>query len=264
MNSMGRVLIEKAAYENGWERTLSANGASVVVASARHPANAEITLAGDEQYWVRVYSESVTTEIARVWPIDQRQRFRVESRTELARLLQRAAQLALALPPGAEVQYREQVEHLSEQGLGETEALRLTRQRIGQDVYRRALMDYWGGACAVTGIALPAALRASHARGWAECESDAQRLDVFNGFLLVANLDALFDQGLVSFLDNGTMICSEQLSRTELHALGLKMNAKLRWLANGHLAYLAWHRASRFLSKVLTLQPGTTTTHGPP
>ena len=24
--------------------------------------------------------------------------------------------------------------------------------------------------------------------------------------------------------------------------------SKLRWLANGHLAYLAWHRANRFLS----------------
>lgn len=246
MNNMGRVLIEKAAYENGWERTLSANGSSVVVASARHPANAEISLAGDEQYWVRVYSEPVTTEIARVWPVDPSQRFKVESRTELARLLQRAALLALALPPGAEAQYREQVQHLAEQGLGETEALRLTRQRIGQDVYRRALIDYWGGACAVTGIALPAVLRASHARGWAECESDAQRLDVFNGFLLVANLDALFDQGLVSFQDDGVIICSRQVSESSLNAMGLEADARLRWRANGHLPYLEWHRARKF------------------
>lgn len=246
MNTLGRVLIEKSAYENGWERTLTATVSSVVVASARHPATAEITLTGNEQYGVRVDSESVTSELAREWGSVQKHGFKVESRAELARMLQRAAQLALALPPGAEEQYRKQMEELSAQGLGETEMLRLTRQRIGQDIYRRALMSYWGGACAATGIALPVVLRASHARPWAECESDAQRLDVFNGFLLVANLDALFDQGLVSFLDDGTMICASRISQTSLQALGLGADTRLRWLADGHLAFLAWHRANKF------------------
>lgn len=247
MSTLGSVLIEKAAYENGWERTLSASDSSVVVASARHPAKAEITQIEDEQYKVRVDSESVTAELAREWVAGQSHTFKVESRVELARFLQRAAQLALALPPSTEAQYRKQIEELPAQGLGETEILRLTRQRIGQDVYRRALLDYWGGACAATCTALPAVLRASHARPWAECESDAQRLDVFNGFLLVANLDALFDQGLVSFLDDGTMIRSGQISLSSLQALGLGTDCKLRWVARAHLPYLAWHRANKFI-----------------
>ena len=73
------------------------------------------------------------------------------------------------------------------------------RQRVGQQAYRQAMLDYWGGACAVTGLAWPQALRASHAKPWAECASCAERLDVFNGLLLSANLDVLFDSFLVSF-----------------------------------------------------------------
>ena len=193
-----------------------------------------------------VDSKSVTSELAREWPASADHTFMVASRRELAELLQRAALLALALPPGAEAQYKQQVEALGAQGLGETEVLRLTRQRIGQDVYRKALLGYWGGACAATGIALPVVLRASHARPWAECESDAQRLDVFNGFLLVANLDALFDQGLVSFEDDGRMICSKRISLGSMDSLGLGTDTQLRWLADGHLPYLEWHRMNKF------------------
>ncbi|CBL45781.1 Hypothetical protein HDN1F_21980 [gamma proteobacterium HdN1] len=69
----------------------------------------------------------------------------------------------------------------------------MVRQRVGPNIYRKAMLEYWDGTCAVTGIAIPEMRRASHALPWAECSSDAERLDVFNGFLLAANLDALFD-----------------------------------------------------------------------
>jgi len=49
-------------------------------------------------------------------------------------------------------------------------------------------MDYWQGRCPLTGISDPALLRASHIVPWAECETDAQRLDVHNGLLLAALL----------------------------------------------------------------------------
>jgi hypothetical protein len=51
---------------------------------------------------------------------------------------------------------------------------------------------------AVTGIAQPALLRASHIKPWAHCGNNAERLDVHNGFLLTADWDAAFDAGLVS------------------------------------------------------------------
>jgi HNH endonuclease len=55
-------------------------------------------------------------------------------------------------------------------------AERLVIQRIGQNVFRDALMDYWGGRCPLTGISEPALLRASHIVPWFDCD-DAQRLD---------------------------------------------------------------------------------------
>ena len=64
-----------------------------------------------------------------------------------------------------------------------TEAERSVIQRIGQNVFRDALMDYWGGRCPLTGISEPALLRASHIVPWSDCD-DAQRLDVHNGLLL--------------------------------------------------------------------------------
>jgi putative restriction endonuclease len=36
-----------------------------------------------------------------------------------------------------------------------TEAERLVVQRVGQDVFRRGLLDYWEGRCAITGLAVP-------------------------------------------------------------------------------------------------------------
>lgn len=128
-------------------------------------------------------------------------------------------------------------------GVAGTQVERLIRQRVGQDKFRAAMLDYWGGACAVTGIAIPAVLRASHAKPWAECESDAERLDVFNGFLLSANLDALFDRFLISFDDNCEIVIAPALEGMDLIPLGVVSGMKLRWLNPLHRPYLAQHRA---------------------
>src|SRR5690606_34400174 len=62
-----------------------------------------------------------------------------------------------------------------------TERTSEVRQRIGQDVFREALMDLWQGRCALSGVELPPVLlRASHAKPWAE-SNDTERLDPFNG-----------------------------------------------------------------------------------
>jgi hypothetical protein len=62
-------------------------------------------------------------------------------------------------------------------------------------------MDYWGGRRAITGCAEPLLLRGSHIKPWTQCETDAERLDVYNGLLLAAHLDAAFDAGLIDFDD---------------------------------------------------------------
>jgi len=167
----------------------------------------------------------------------------------LADFLARAASLGRALPNTAQLKFEQRVSDelatLPDAARG-TEVERMVRQRVGQDAFRQAMLDYWGSACAVTGIAIPEILRASHAKPWAECLSDAERLDVFNGFLLSANLDALFDRGLISFDSLGGLLVSGQINDEEKRRLRLDCQMSLRWLAEEHLSYLAWHRHNLF------------------
>lgn len=175
--------------------------------------------------------------------------FCVPALADLAALLRRAASLSQALPNQAVQDYHlavaQAVAELPAESRG-TEVERLVRQRVGQERYRDALLGYWGGACAVTGVTVTEALRASHAKPWAECADDAERLDAFNGFLLVANLDALFDRFLISFDDAGHLLACARLSQGDLHGLGIRPGMTLRWLAGEHRPYLQWHR-ERFL-----------------
>jgi hypothetical protein len=67
--------------------------------------------------------------------------------------------------------------------------------------FGRLSLDYWNRRCPLTGIDDEPLLRASHIVAWADCETDAMRLDVHNGLLLSALWDCAFDMGLVSFAD---------------------------------------------------------------
>jgi hypothetical protein len=86
----------------------------------------------------------------------------------------------------------------------------LVMARLGQGRYRKELLALWGGSCAVTGCGITQVIRASHAKPW--CDStDEERLNPNNGLPLVANLDALFDCGLITFEEDGTMRVSPAL-----------------------------------------------------
>ena len=97
--------------------------------------------------------------------------FSFASLTALHAALDRVYKLGVSLPDTPLTRFRAQTSHLPQT----TEAERVVVQRIGQDIFRAALMDYWGGCCPITGITDPALLRASHIVPWAECD-DAQRL----------------------------------------------------------------------------------------
>lgn len=127
-----------------------------------------------------------------------------------------------------------------------TEAERLVLQRVGQDVFRDALLAYWGGACPLTGVGHPRLLRASHLKPWAACASDAERLDVHNGLLLAAHLDAAFDAGLISFTDDGALLVADALAPTDRAALDLESLPVLDGIGPEHRAYLAFHRSQVF------------------
>jgi len=248
INPLQRVLIEKTGYDNGFEHVLPASDAWVTLASARHPAQALVLpLADGFELRLKNAPPALMSELLRniTFEVQDDGAWHAPTLTDLGILLRRAANLSQALPDQPEQDYQKEVA----QALGympttsrDTETERLVRQRIGQARYRDALLAYSGGACAVTGITVTEALRASHTKPWAECIDDGERLDVFNGFLLVANLDALFDRFLISFDDAGHLLLSPHLSEDDLHALGIHQTMTLRWLTNAHRYYLHWHR----------------------
>lgn len=135
-----------------------------------------------------------------------------------------------------------------------TEVERWVVTRVGQDVFRDGLMRYWQGQCAVTNLAVKELLRASHIKAWSDCDSDSERLDVFNGFLLAPQLDALFDAGWVTFDDTGALLPAATLPESALVSLGITGTMRLRWITTAHRSYLAYHRQYYFepRNKVVT------------
>lgn len=118
----------------------------------------------------------------------------------------------------------------------------LIEARIGQGRYRADLIKLWGGRCSLTGCNILQVLIASHAKRWSDSSND-ERLDPFNGLLLSAHVDKLFDSGLISFSDNGSFLVSDKVNDDSLAALGLSRNSSLRFVREKHLPYLAAHRA---------------------
>jgi putative restriction endonuclease len=246
MDTLERASLLKSARENGWENCLVEEPSRLVLGSARHRAQVTLLPMEASQCWQLFFRGApLNEELMRSCSnaLDTQGVFTVSTVGYLSPLLRRAAELAFALPNHGEALYQERVAALLPSGsIANTEVERLVRQRVGQDTYRELLLQYWGGACAVTGVAVSHVLRASHAKPWAACESDAERLDVYNGLLLVANLDALFDRGLITFSDNGELRSSKQIEPLAAEKLGCLPGARLRWVDAAHTPYLEWHR----------------------
>ena len=124
-----------------------------------------------------------------------------------------------------------------------TEVSRQVRSRIGQGRFREALLQLHGH-CAVSGISTTAVLRAAHIHRWADCDgTPTARYDIDNGLLLAANLDCLFETGLIAFDDDGRILISPELDTTACEALGLNPEIRLAVAPSpGQRSYLAKHR----------------------
>ena len=108
----------------------------------------------------------------------------------------------------------------------------LSRARRGQSFFRTAVLTAYGGRCALTGIAEPELLIASHIEPWAEAHS--HRLDPCNGLCLNALHDRAFDRGLITFDADWRLRLSPQLdaasreSLTRIGAAALRMPERFR------------------------------------
>jgi predicted restriction endonuclease len=132
---------------------------------------------------------------------------------------------------------------LSDHGIDNTEKATLVNARVGQGQFRRQLIDQWG-RCALTGYRDPRFLVASHIKPWRK-STNHERLDPYNGLLLLPNLDKAFDLGYISFEDTGRIMISGALEDEE--ALGVRVTMRLE-LHNNHRDYMTYHRQWVFKS----------------
>ena len=70
-------------------------------------------------------------------------------------------------------------------------------------------------------------LIASHIVPWRDA-TDEERLNPDNGILLSPNIDALFDQHLISFDNNGQMVVSPHLDNDTLETLQLTKTNRIK------------------------------------
>ncbi len=234
---------EKATYQNGFRRALGVTDGWAAFSSTTVPGRVFLAAEGAQGPWFLALDHPGVIEALDMPACDQvgpgLVRFRFDVMAELYPVLSRVYQLAASLPDAPLREFTAKVRNLPQSTVAE----RLVVQRVGQDIFRASLMEYWQGRCPLTGIADTALLRASHIVPWSACESDAERLDVHNGILLSALWDAAFDKGLVSFTDDGVPLFSTKLSDVA--------RAELRWksplcLTLRHRKQLVWHRENVF------------------
>ncbi len=122
--------------------------------------------------------------------------------------------------------------------------------RIGQGKFREELISHWG-RCAVSGYPNCRFLVASHIKPWSK-STNPERLNSYNGLLLLPNLDKVFDLGYITFEESGVIRISEAVEQPSL--LGLCQDMKVE-LKESHQEFMAYHRIEKFesLQKILTL-----------
>ena len=241
--------LEKTAVDNGFEQELLRQGDWLAFASSRVPLRIWLSVSVDGRLLSAFSQNNVARALADysepadvpMPPLAAAVRS-VSDIPALHHLLRRAFQLSRALPDELLREFQKQVTGLPRT----TEIERLVIQRVGQDVFRSGLLDYWESCCAITGLAVPELLRASHIKPWAACASDAERLDVFNGLLLAPHLDAAFDCGIISISTTGDVMVSERLSENDRRLLGLHASLNVPRLEDGHHQYLQYHREKVF------------------
>ena len=245
--------LEKAVTDNGFDLELEHTADWLSFGSSQTSMRIWLTITGDSRFLAAASRSDVLDGLADLGaaatdllPSGAAGALVVSDIAELHRLLRRAFQLSRTLPDGLLHVFETETDNLPRT----TETERLVVQRVGQDIFRRGLLEYWDGRCAITGLDVADLLRASHIKPWAVCDTDAERLDVFNGLLLAPHLDAVFDSGFITVDEDGTVLLSDALPSDARVSLRLDRSLEIGGLHRAHERYLPWHRSRIFRTGV--------------
>tara|TARA_Y100000590_G_C15420226_1_gene901097 strand:+ start:132 stop:824 length:693 start_codon:yes stop_codon:yes gene_type:complete len=125
-----------------------------------------------------------------------------------------------------------------------TEIISLVNARVGQGKYRKELLKIWNNSCSISGIKNEKILLAGHIKPWKD-SNNIERLDPYNGFLLLPNLDKLFDSGFITFKNSGEIIISDDIKQEQFNVLGITKQTKVK-LFEQNKKYLDFHRVEIF------------------
>lgn len=114
---------------------------------------------------------------------------------------------------------REVEKEIEEKRLPAETREQLVKARIGQGAYRQKLLEE-SSECIITRVNDERILMASHIKPWSVSE-DNEKIDHNNGLVLTPTYDKLFDQGFISFEDNGNVLLSPYISPLNLKKLNL-------------------------------------------
>jgi len=124
--------------------------------------------------------------------------------------------------------------------IGPVERHQIVKSRRGQGVFRDNV-ESREPKCRITGISNPRYLRASHIKPWRK-SSDTEKIDGNNGLMLAPHIDFLFDRGLISFEDDGTLIVSTQIEDGTLESWGIPAEVNVGAFSDEQSVYLKFHR----------------------
>lgn len=233
MTPLDRLRLEKAATDCGFEMTPLVLEGGLELRSARFPEGVRVGVVDDGVFEVTASDPGILDPATGVAAL------RLVGIDALYTCLRAAAAHARTKPDRIADEFKRRTAGWPRA----TEVERLAVQRLGQGLFRDALLDYWQGRCCVTGLEVAELLRASHIKPWARCDTDEERLDVFNGLLLAPHLDALFDAGLMTIQDDGEVLLAASLTHRNAACLGLVGSMRMQHVGVGHRRYLAFHRA---------------------
>jgi hypothetical protein len=211
MTPLDRLRVEKAGSDCGFEMTPVDRDGGLELRSAHFPESVVVRSAGAALFQVGA-SNPLLLDASPGGTVA------ASGYEALYDVLRTAAAHARTLPNRVADAFRRETADLPRS----TEAERVVVQRVGQNLFRAALLDYWQGRCCVSGLDIQELLWASHIKRWAACGSDDERLDVFNGLLLAPHIDALFDGGWISFADDGGSWCLRHSLERPAFNLGLQ------------------------------------------
>ena len=84
-------------------------------------------------------------------------------------------------------------------------------------------------------------LIASHIKPWRD-STNAERINGFNGFMLSPHIDAMFDERLISFEDDGHMLVHPSLSNEVLARWSISRATKVEKFGPEQVVFLGHHR----------------------